>query len=287
MFQRLTVSDIFLLLESLSYERNMNDMVEPKGGVYESETRGRRMKKRIAKQTGCILLSVLILLSFAGCSEGGRQQKGNHPFDFYIDLTTKDDIDGLSAKPCVEGIFPFTLMILKRPGYDNPMEGQLALLAAPSFEYLKFSPYAALIKEDPAIMQDPKKHPILISNDLAKAGGLSVGDAFYQETSVTDEPLSFTIAGIFRQEPLFAQFEAVALINDGITRIFADIVDEMGYTNAYIKASDLTALKTFLDEDFIPHLQLKGLSEEEIASIPQEELKAYYEEYTAHMNRMK
>ena len=69
--------------------------------------------------------------------------------------------------------------------------------------------------------------------------------------------------------------------------MFSDTVDELGYTNAYIKATDLTALKKYLDEDFIPHLQLKGLSEEEIASIPQEELKAYYEEYTAHMNRMK
>ena len=36
-----------------------------------------------------------------------------------------------------------------------------------------------------------------------------------------------------------------------------------------------TGLKTFLDEEFVPHLQLKGLSEEEIATIPEEELKAY------------
>ena len=45
--------------------------------------------------------------------------------------------------------------------------------------------------------------------------------------------------------------------------------------------------KKHLDEDFIPHLQLKGLSEEDIAGIPKEELKAYYEEYEAHMKRMK
>lgn len=77
------------------------------------------------------------------------------------------------------------------------------------------------------------------------------------------------------------------MTNDQINRIFADIVDEMGYTNVYIKASDLTALIKHLDEDFIPHLQLKGLSEEDIAGIPKEELKAYYEEYEAHMKRMK
>ena len=68
---------------------------------------------------------------------------------------------------------------------------------------------------------------------------------------------------------------------------FSDKVDELGYTNAYVKASDLIALRAYLDEAFIPHLQLKGLSDEEIAAIPEEILKAYYEEYDAHMNRMR
>ena len=238
------------------------------------------------RHIGCILLSVILLLMLTGCSGSGREQEGNHPFDFYIDLTTKEDIDGLSGESSVEGMFSFTLMIFKLPGYDNPMEGQLALLAAPSFDNLEVSPYAVLIKEDPAIMQDPEKHPVLISNEMAKAGNLSAGDVFYQETNAADEPLSFTVAGIFRQKTLFAQFEAVALINDQITRIFADKVEELGYTNAYLKASDPAALKKYLDEDFIPHLQLKGLTEEEIEAVPKEELKAYYEEYDTHLSRM-
>lgn len=119
-------------------------------------------------------------------------------------------------------------MIFRRPGHDNPIAGDIALLAAPSFDNIEVSPYAVLIKEAPAIMQDPEKHPIIISNDLAKAENLSVGDAFYQDTRATDEPTSFTVAGVFRQEPLFAQFEAVAVINDQITRFFSDRVEEMG-----------------------------------------------------------
>ena len=240
------------------------------------------MRKKI-----CILLSAVMLLCSAGCSGNDSQQKTGHPFDVYVDLTAKDDIDGLSGESFVDEVFSFALMTFQRPRSANPMAGQLALLVAPSFETLEVSPYAALTNTDPAVMQDPEKHPILISNDLAKAEKLSVGDVFSQETKVTKEPLSFTVAGIFRRKPLFAEFEAVALINDQITRFFADIVDEMGYTNAYIKASDLTALIKYLDEDFIPHLQLKGLSEEEIACIPKEELKAYYEEYETHMKRMK
>ena len=88
--------------------------------------------------------------------------------------------------------------------------------------------------------------------------------------------MEFTVAGIYRHSPLFAQFETVALINDQIIRIFSDLVDEMSYTNAYVKASDLTALRTYFDAEFVPHLMLKGLSEEEIADIPKETLKAYY-----------
>ena len=100
-------------------------------------------------------------------------------------------------------------------------------------------------------------------------------------------PMEFTVAGIYRHTPLFAQYEAVALINEQILRIFSEIVNELGYTNAYVKASDQTALRTYFDEEFIPHLPLKGLSEEEIAAIPKEDLKAYYEEYDDHMERMK
>ena len=69
------------------------------------------MKHRKMRNIGCILLLVIIFLLCAGCSKDHQKQAGNHPFDFYIDLTTKEDIEGLSAEPFVEGVFPFTLMI--------------------------------------------------------------------------------------------------------------------------------------------------------------------------------
>lgn len=246
------------------------------------------MIKKKAKQTGCLILSVVMLLLFAGCFGSNQSKDADHPFDFYIDLTTKEDIDGLSGESFVKGVFPYTLMVFQRPGYDHPQAGQIALLVTPSFASLDFSPVntSSMKNSDPAIMQDPEINPILIEETLAKTEKLKVGDIFCQETNASDEPLEFTVAGIYKHSPLFAQFEAVALINDQISSVFSDKVDELGYTNAYVKASDLTALKTYLDEEFVPHLQLKGLSEEEIAAIPEEELKAYYEEYDAHMNRM-
>ncbi len=246
------------------------------------------MKTHKTRQTACILLSVVILLIFAGCS-GKAQKPGERPFDFYIDLTTKEDIDGLSAEPFVEGVFPFTLMIFQRPGHDNPQSGQFAILAAPSFDTLEYSPFNRMYlkSEDQAIMQDSDKNPIIIDESLAKAEKLKVGDTLYQETKISDAPLEFTVAGIYRHTPLFAQYEAVALINEQIVRIFSEIVDELGYTNAYVKASDRAALRTYFDEEFIPHLPLKGLSEDEIAAIPKEDLKVDYEEYDYHMERMK
>ena len=140
--------------------------------------------------------------------------------------------------------------------------------------------------EDRTIMQDPGKNPILIDDALAKAEKLSVGDTFYQETKITDTPMEFTVAGIYAHPDLFAQFEAIALINDQIEQVFSERVEELGYTNAYVKAADPAALKAYFDNDFIPHLEMKGLSEEEIAAIPRDELKAYYEDYRTHMDRM-
>ena len=239
------------------------------------------------KRIRLILLSMMLLLS-AGCSGNTAQKDADHPFDFYIDCTTQGDIESLSEEPFVKGVFPFTLMIFQRPGYSHPMEGQIAFLAVPSLDGIEFSPYhrGRLKKEDSAILQDPARNPILIDETMAKAEKLSVGDVFYQETKITGEPMEFTVAGIFRHAELFAQFEAIVLINEQISRIFSGIVDELGYTNAYVKASDPSALKAYFDEGFIPHLMLKGLSEDVIASIQAEDLKVSYEDYESHMNRM-
>ncbi|MCR5793895.1 MAG: hypothetical protein K6G61_00935 [Solobacterium sp.] len=242
-----------------------------------------------ARQIRAILLTAVILLFIAGCSSDTQQEEGGHPFDYYIDCTTKEDIEALSGEAFVKGVFPFTLMTFQRPGNRNPQEGQIAILAAPSFDTIDYSPYNRTCwkKEDPAVLQDHGKNPILIDERLAKAEKLSVGDPIYQETKISDAPLEFTVAGIFRHDPLYAQYEAIALINEQIIQIFSARVDELGYTNAYVSASDLPALQAYLDEDFIPHLLTKGLSEEEIASIPREDLKVYYEDYESHMIRMK
>ena len=245
------------------------------------------MKMRKVRRTGCLIFAVMMLL-FSGCSGSNPPREDDPPFDLYTDLTTREDIEGLSEKPFVKGVFPFTLMTFQRPGYSNPQAGQFAILVAPSFDGLDYSPFnrACIKQEDAAIMQDPAKNPILIDEALAKAEKLKPGDMIYQEMRASDEPLKFTVAGICRHSPLFAQYEAVALLNEQLLRVFSDKVDELGYTNAYVKASDPAALKTYFDEAFIPHLQLKGLSEEEIAAAPKEDLKAYYEEYDAHMKRM-
>lgn len=236
---------------------------------------------------GLFLLAALLLLHTAGCGTGTSVSAKEPSFDYYVECTTQEDVEVLSKAPFVDRLFSFTLMIFQRPGYKNPMAGQLALFAAPSFDNLDVTLFTpdCLVKEDKSILQSPEQNPILIDAALAKAEHLSVGDKFCQETNVSDEPLEFTIGAIYRHTPLFAQFEAIALINEQLVQVFSDIVEEMGYTNVYIKASDADALKTYLDTEFIPHLSLKGLSEEEIAAIPREDLDVYYEDYVKHVNR--
>ena len=237
------------------------------------------------RKVSIILTAVMLLAVLAGCAA----EISDRPFDYYTDCTTENDLAELSEKPFVESVFPFTLLILQRPGYDNPMNGHLAVLATPSFDDLETSVFnqANLVKRDTSIMQDPEMNPILIDSDLAGSCHLSVGDTMYQDTKISDTPLKFTVAGIYRHNPVFAQFEAVALINEQISLVFSDIVEELGYTNAYVKASDPDALKDYFENEFIPHLMTDGLTEEEIASLPREDLQAYYEDYQTHINRMR
>ena len=77
------------------------------------------------------------------------------------------------------------------------------------------------------------------------------------------------------------------MLNDQMLNLLSEKVDELGYTNAYVKGSDISKLKAYLDNDFIPHLVLKDLSQEEIAALSREQLQVYYEDYESHMKRMK
>ncbi|MBQ4166016.1 MAG: hypothetical protein IJD85_06800 [Oscillospiraceae bacterium] len=241
------------------------------------------MKKRIG--LFCLIV-VMLLVTGCGINENKTQHKA---FDYYVECTTMEDIETLSQKAFVESVFSFTLLTFQRPGYDSSMMGQIAYLAVPSFDELNTSPFNSdrLIAEDTSIMQSEDLHPILISESLAKAENLSVGDSFYQECKVSDVPLEFTVAGIYRHEPIYAQFEAVILISEQILTVFSDKVDELGYTNAYIKSTDEGQLKSYLDTEFVPHLVVKGMSKEEIVAIPREELTVYYADYVTHVTQMK
>ena len=245
-------------------------------------TRNRILRNRIFFP---VISLIIVSLLLTACNTAPKEQ----PFDFYTELTTEQDIAELRGKAFISEVFPFTLMIFQRPGYANPMMGQFAILAAPSLDDLNCSPFSRdqLKKEDPEILKDASRHPIIIDESLAKAEKLSVGDVLRQETKKSGVPMEFTVGAIYRHSPLFAQYEAVALIDDQLTSLFGERVDELGFTNAYLKAADVQALKDFLDNDFIPQLPLKGLTPQEIATIPREDLKAYYETYEYHINRMK
>ena len=147
-------------------------------------------------------LLLLLLLLVSGC---GIQIREKEPcFDYYLDAVTQNDLEDLKNKPFVEDLFSFSLLIFQRPGYDNAMAGQFAVLVTPSFDSLNVSAFHPLIKKDTSIMQDTDCNPILIDQSLAKTEKLSIGDLFYQQTRISDEPMCFTIAGIFKQTPLFA-----------------------------------------------------------------------------------
>lgn len=238
------------------------------------------MKKKL------IFITVIVMLLGYGCASGNQSRE--NPFDYYAECATEQDIKVLSGKSFVERVFSFTFMIFQRPGYDSTVFGQIAIYAAPSLENLEVSTFSRdlLIKEDPAILNSPEKNPIVIDEALAKAERLSVGDKLYQNSNITEQPLEFTVGAIYRHTSVTAQFEAAALINEQMISVFSDIVAEMGYTNVYIKASDQNALKEYLDNEFLPHLALEGLTEEQISVIPREEISAYYEDYESHIHKM-
>ncbi|MDD5919299.1 MAG: hypothetical protein PUD73_09465 [bacterium] len=162
-------------------------------------------------------------------------------------------------------------------------------MATESFDHIDTSSFERqmCIAEDPAILQSPDRNPILIDEALSKDEGLSVGDTLVLPNCLTKEPVVFTVGAIYRRTSLFAQYDAVILCNEQINPIFYAVEENMCFTAAYVKASDLQGLTDYLENEFVPGLLVKNseLTQEEIDAIPREEIAAYYENYAYHQHR--
>ena len=99
--------------------------------------------------------------------------------------------------------------------------------------------------------------------------------------------MEFTVAAVYRRQPEYAQYEAVILTNDQIADLFADRMEEMGYTNVYIKAADLNRLKDYFESVFVPGLIVKDMAPEEVSSFLREDAALYYRDYETNDSLMK
>ena len=108
-----------------------------------------------------------------------------------------------------------------------------------------------------------------------------------QSCRLTEQPLTFTVGAIYKHESLFAQYDAIILLNENNNSVLLPVINEAGYTNAYIKASDLDKLKFYFENEFVPGMIYNDYTLEEVAELPREKIAQYYEDYQTHINRMK
>ena len=241
------------------------------------------MKKLIV-----IFAIVSILFVITGCASSLLAESRNPQFDYYVECTTKEQITTLEKASFVDSIFAFSLFIFERPG-TTLAPRQIAYYATESFDKIGTSSFerAAIVKEDSSILSNHECNPIIISSSLADDEHLSIGDTFEQPCKLTEQPLTFTVGAIYRHESLFAQYEAIILLNEDNNAVFLPVVNEAGYTNAYIKASDPDKLKHYLEEEFVLGMLFENYIPDEAATLAREDISPYYEDYHTHINRMK
>lgn len=229
-----------------------------------------------------------IFLGMTGCSSMTLGGSENSQFDYYVECTTKEQLTTLENESFVDSIFPFSLLIFERPGRTS-VPSQIAYYATESFEKIDTSSFerVMIIKEDPSILSNNACNPIIISSSLANDEHLSVGDTIEQPCELTEQPLTFTVGAIYRHESLFAQYEAIILLNEDNNAVLLPAVDEAGYTNAYIKASDPDKLKQYFEEEFVPGMLYRNDDSDEAAELTREDIAPYYEDHQTHINRLK
>lgn len=235
-----------------------------------------------------ILTIISIFFGMTGCNSSFLNESENSQFDYYVECTTKEQLVALENEPFVDSIFTFSLLIFERPGKTSA-PSQIAYYATESFEKIDASSFdrAAIVKEDTSILSNSECNPIIISSSLANDEHLSIGDTIEQPCKLTEQPLTFTVGAIYKHEPLFAQYEAIILLNEDNNAVLLPVVDEAGYTNAYIKASDLEKLKHYFEEEFVPGMLCQNYTPDEVAALTREGIAPYYEDYQAHIKRMK
>lgn len=83
-----------------------------------------------------------------------------------------------------------------------------------------------------------------------------------------------------------AQYDAVILRNAQVSPVFYAVEEDMCFTAADVKASDLQGLTDYLENEFVPGLLVKNseLTQADIDAIPRDTLTTYYEDYAAHQS---
>ncbi|MGN1399646.1 MAG: hypothetical protein ACI4WG_06595 [Erysipelotrichaceae bacterium] len=235
-----------------------------------------------------ILAIMAVFFAMTGCNSASMNQSDNSQFDYYVECTTKKQLEELENEPFVDSIFSFSLLIFEYPNKAS-VPSKIVYYATSSFEKIDTSSFdrAAIIKEDTAILSNYECNPIIISSSLADDEHLSIGDTIEQPCKLTEQPLTFTIGAIYKHDSLFAQYEAIILLNEANNAVLLSVVDEAGYSNAYIKASDPEKLKYYFEEEFVPGMLYQNYNPDEIATLTREEISSYYEDYQTHIKRMK
>lgn len=175
------------------------------------------------------------------------------------------------------------------PDADSNTERRLMLLVTDSFDDIDTSSFEreTIVDEDSEILQSPECNPMIIDESLANDEGLTVGDTFELPNNLTEDPVVFIIGAIYRRTSLFSQYDAVILCNEQTNPEFFAVAEDIGYNAAYIRATDLQALKDYLENEFVPALIVENneMTQEEIDAFSREEAGNYYEDYITHCGR--
>ena len=251
---------------------------------------GGAAKRRISFIGRTLLYTLIVSVVTAFCmymplyKENYTNFYANSSYDYFIQETNKAQIESLTQKNFVEGLFPFSLMIFhlnKRVNAPENHGREIALMAADSFEGIEYSSFASdsVIAQDSAILSDESRNPIIIDYSLSKSEHITVGDTFslYSEREFGENVKKFTVGAVYQNHCEFANFDAVILINDRINSDMLKLDPYAGYSLAYVKASDQDAWESYLKNDFYPQLSFPTLSD--FRSIPAEMQASYYESH--------
>ena len=171
--------------------------------------------------------------------------------DFIIQAPSADQVEEISNMDHINKIVPYYYRSASVTVGNKTTKTSLFIIDRE--DDLEYTPCSADLRIDMA--DNPVDNPAYISDELADARSLKVGDNF--SISIDDNPVNFTVAGIFGSDHRHVGGTVIVIKTDEVQAA----MQSSKYSGAYVNSAAIGESANYFESEYIPMGDLRSREE--------------------------